>query len=175
MRRTNALLRTFAAVALGSLSANAAVTVSALLLVATPLRAQQSAYPPISAREFVGGSVKVKVTGTFAFDEEIQINKQASIGGGDMTWLQYAASGSAEPNVLITFTDTKEVGIMVGRGKLTATAGITPGEKPQCTGKVDVAAKLISGHYTCKGVVSYDPATFKMGKVDIDVEFNAKS
>jgi hypothetical protein len=64
---------------------------------------------------------------------------------------------------------------MVGRGKLTSTAGITPGEKPQCSGQVDVTAKVIAGHYPCKGVRSYDPATFKMGRVDIDVEFTAKS
>ena len=175
MRRTKAPLRTFAAFSLGSLSASAAVTLSGLLLVATPLCAQQSAYPPISQREFVGGSVKVKVTGTFTMDQEVPINTKASIGGGDMTWLQYGASGSAEGDVLITFTQTQEVGIMVGRAKQTATAGVTPGEKSECSGKVDVAAKLISGHYTCKGVVSYDPRTFKMGKVDIDVEFNAKS
>lgn len=151
------------------------LSASVLTLLAIPLSAQPSAYPPISKREFVGGSVKVKVTGTFAIDEEVQINKQASIGGGDMTWLQYGASGAAEPNVLISFTDTKEVGIIVGRGKLTATGGITPGEKSLCTGKVEVTAKSISGHYTCKGVTSYDPATFKMGKVDIDVDFTAKS
>jgi hypothetical protein len=54
---------------------------------------------------------------------------------------------------------------VVARGKLTATAGITPGEKSLCTGKVEVTAKLISGQYTCKGVTSYDPATSKMGKV----------
>ncbi len=175
MRRTKTRRRALAAVALGSLSISTAITLSALLLVAMPAHAQQSAYPPISQREFVSGSVKVKVTGTFTMDDDIQINKQASIGGGDMTWLQYGASGSAEGDVLITFTQTGEVGIMVGRGKVTSTTGITPGEKPQCTGKVDVTAKLIAGHYTCKGATSYDPKTFKMGKVDIDVEFSAKS
>jgi hypothetical protein len=139
------------------------------------VRAQASAYPPISAREFVSGSVKVKVTGAFTIDQEIQINTKASIGGGDMTWLQYGASGSADGDALITFTETKEVGIMVGTGKQTATAGVTPGEESLCKGKTEVAAKLISGHYTCKGVTSYEPKTFKMGKVDIDVTFTAKS
>jgi hypothetical protein len=119
--------------------------------------------------------VKVKVSGTFTIDEEVQLNKQASIGDGEMTWLQYGASGAAEPNALITFTETKEVGIIVARGKLTSTAGITPGEKSLCTGKVEVTPKLISGHYTCRGASSYDPATSKMGKVDIDVTFTAKS
>jgi hypothetical protein len=151
------------------------LSASVLTVLAIPASAQPSAYPPISAREFVGGSVKVKVTGTFAVDQEIQINTKASISDGDMTWLQYGASGSADGDALITFTQTKEVGIMVGTGKQTATAGVTPGEQSLCTGKTEVAAKLISGHYTCKGVTSYEPKTFKMGKVDIDVTFTAKS
>jgi hypothetical protein len=151
------------------------LSASVVTLLAIPVRAQVSAYPPISAREFVSGSVKVKVTGAFTIDQEIQINTKASIGGGDMTWLQYGASGSAEPNALITFTETKEVGINVAKGSLTSIAGITPGEKSQCSGKVEVTAKLISGHYTCKGVTSYDPKTFKMSTVDVDVVFDAKS
>lgn len=153
----------------------ALLSAGALIGVAIPAGAQESAYPPISKREFVGGSVKVKVTGMFTIDGELQLNKQASIGDGEMTWLQYGASGSAEPNALITFTQTKEVGINVARGKLTSITGVTPGEKSICTGKVEVTATLISGHYTCKGAASYDPATFKMGKVDIEVEFTAKS
>lgn len=146
-------------------------------VLAIPVGAQssQSAYPPISKREFVSGSVKVKVTGHFTIDGEVQLNTKASIGDGEMTWLQYGASGSAEPNALITFTETKEVGINVAKGKLTSIAGITPGEKSLCTGKVEVTATLISGHYTCKGVTSYDPSTFKMGTVDVDVQFTAKS
>lgn len=175
MNRPKALFRTLAACALGSISTSTAITLSALLLVAMPLQAQESAYPPISKREFVSGSVKVKVTGTFAIDEEVQINKQASFGDGEMTWVQYGASGAAEPNALITFTQMGEVGILVARGKLTSTAGVMPGEKSLCTGKTEVTAKLISGHYTCKGITSYDPVTSKMGKVDIEVNFTAKS
>ncbi len=33
----------------------------------------------------------------------------------------------------------------------------------------------VSGHYTCVGVVSHDPAASKMGKVDIEIRFTAKS
>jgi hypothetical protein len=142
---------------------------------ALPVAAQESSYPPISKREFMDGSIKVKVTGTFSIDEDVQINTKASIGDGEMTWLQFGASGSAEPNALITFNTMGETGITVGRGKLITTGGIMPGEKSQCTGKVEVMAKLISGHYTCKGVSSYDPVTSKMGKVDIEVNFTAKS
>ena len=153
----------------------ALISAIALAGPAIPAGAQESAYPPISKREVVGGSVKVKVTGAFTIDEEIQLSKKGGGGDGEMTWLPYGESGAAEPNVLITFTDTKEVGIVVARGKLTSTAGITPGEKSLCTGKVEVTPKLISGHYTCKGVSSYDPVTSSMGKVDIDVRFTAKS
>ena len=96
----------------------------ALAIHALPINAQatKSSYPPISAREFKGGSVKVKVTGSLSIDEEVQLNAKASIGSGDMTWLQYGASGAAEPNALITFTDLGETGINVGRGTVTATA-----------------------------------------------------
>jgi hypothetical protein len=38
-----------------------------------------------------------------------------------------------------------------------------------------VTSALVSGHYTCAGVVSHDAATSKMGKVDIEVRFTAKS
>jgi hypothetical protein len=38
-----------------------------------------------------------------------------------------------------------------------------------------VTGALVSGHYTCAGVVSHDAATSKMGKVDIEVRFTAKS
>lgn len=149
----------------------------AMVICTLPVRAQssKSTYPPISKREFTGGSVTLKVTGAFSIDGEVDLNTKASISGGDMTWLQFGASGADEPNVLITFTDIGETGINVARGKLTSTVGIMPGEKSECSGKVDVTAKEISGHYTCKGATSYDPRTFKMGKIDIEVRFTAKS
>ena len=153
----------------------ALLSATALIGLAIPASAQESSYPPISKREFVAGSIKVKVTGSFSIDEEVPINTKASIGDGEMTWLQYGASGSDEPNALITFTTMGETGITVGRGKLITTGGIMPGEKSQCTGKAEVTAKQISGRYTCKGISSYDPATSKMGKVDIEVNFTAKS
>ena len=137
--------------------------------------AQGPAYPPISARQFTDGSVKVVVTGSESIDEEIPINSQASIGDGEMTWLQYGASGSESPNSLITFGQTGEVGVSVGKGKFTVTAGVTPGEKPQCEGKTEVAPTLITGKYTCRGVTSYDGASGTMGKVDVVVAFTAKS
>jgi hypothetical protein len=145
------------------------------LATVPPARAQEPAYPPISARQFSDGSIKVTVTGSHAIDAEIPINAQASIGDGEVTWLQYGASGSASPNSLITFTDTGEVGVSAGEGKFTVTAGVTPGEKPQCDGKTEVAPTLITGTYTCRGITSYDAATGTMGKVDIAVAFTAKS
>lgn len=124
---------------------------------------------------YIDGSAKVVVTGTLSVDLDIPINKQASFSSGDMTWLQFGASGGAEPNALITYTDTKEIGITVMRGKLTLIGGITPGEPSECSGTVEVTATLITGHYTCRGVTSHDPATGKMGKADIDIRFTAKS
>ncbi|MGQ0703822.1 MAG: hypothetical protein ACT4PM_11885 [Gemmatimonadales bacterium] len=103
------------------------------------------------------------------------LNPQGGFGDGEATWIPFGVSGSDQPTALITYGEPKEIGITVSRGKLIATGGIMPGEPSQCSGKVEVTAKLISGRYTCKGVSSYDPATGKMGKVDIDITFTAKS
>jgi hypothetical protein len=153
------------------------VAVLALIALASvpPAPAQEAAYPPISAHLFTNGSIDVRVTGSQNIDEEIPINSQASIGDGEITWLQYGASGSESPNSLITYTQTGEVGVSVGKGKFIVTAGVTPGEKPQCEGKTEVAPTLITGKYTCRGVTSYDAATGTMGKVDVVVAFTAKS
>jgi hypothetical protein len=148
----------------------ALVTLAAL---ASPLPGQ--GFPVISTRQFTGGSAKVVVSGAFSINEDVPINSQASFGDGTATWLQFGNSGSAQPNALITYGESKEIGITIGRGKLIATGGIMPGEASECSGKAEVTAKLVSGHYTCKGVSSYDPATSKMGKVDIEITFTAKS
>jgi hypothetical protein len=124
---------------------------------------------------YTDGSAQVVVTGTFSVEMDIPINKQASFSSGTMTWLQFGASGAAEPNALITYTDTKEIGITVSRGKMTVIGGITPGEPSECSGTVEVSPTLVAGHYTCRGVASYDPATGKMGKAYIDIRFTAKS
>ena len=156
---------------LSSLAA-AALTLTAGV---APSLAQASAFPAISARQYTGGSVHVTVTGSAKIEQEEPINPQASIGDGEMTWLQYGASGSESPNSLITYGQTGEVGVSVGQGKFTVTAGVTPGEKPQCDGKTEVTPSLVSGNYTCRGVTSYDAATGQMGKVDVVVHFTAKS
>jgi hypothetical protein len=116
----------------------------------------------------------VTVSGSATIDQEIPLNSQASYSDGEVTWLQFGVSGSDAPNALITYGETKEIGISVGKGKLVATGGIVPGEKSQCSGKVQVTEAEVSGDYTCSGVASHDPAK-QMGKVDIKVRFTAKS
>ena len=152
------------------------ITIAGLLLTGLTSVAggQTDKSPTISSRQFVSGSAKVSVKGAFEINQEVAINTQASMGDPEQTWLQYGASGSDSPNALITFQPT-EVGISVGKGKFTATAGIVTGETPQCSGKVDVTATLVAGFYTCTGVTSYNPTTSKMGKVDIEIRFTAKS
>jgi hypothetical protein len=135
----------------------------------------QRHYPPISARQFVSGNIHIKVTGAFAMNETVALNTMASIGLADMTWLQYGVSGSAQPEALITFNDTNEIGILVAHNKLQATGGVGGNEKPWCTGKVDVTAKGITGQFSCASVTSYDQGTKKMGKVKIEVRFTAES
>jgi hypothetical protein len=150
----------------------------AVLCLVLPLpasvSAQTSGFPDISQRSYTTGSASVTVTGSVKIDEEIPINAPASFSDGEASWLQYGASGSPEPNVLITYGQGREIGISVGKGRFTATGGIMEGEKSQCSGTVTVKKTSIAGEYTCAGIVSHDPAT-GMGKVDIKVKFTAES
>ena len=144
-----------------------------LAVLATPLHGQ--GYPAISARQMTSGSAKVIVTGAFSINEDVPINAKASFGDGDMTWIQFGVSGSDKPNALITYGDNKETGITVAKGKMLTTGGLMVGEPSTCSGKVDVTNTLITGHYICRGLTSHDPATGKLGKVDVEVTFTARS
>ena len=145
-----------------------AIAVTAALVTAGPAHGADRV-PTISARGYVGGSVKVAVTGSFKISADIPINKQASMSDGEMTWLQFGASGADEPNMLLTVS-SDEVGFGVARGKATATAGAE-----DCTGDMVVGERQINGRYNCKGVTSYDPSTGQMGTVDIEIQFTALS
>lgn len=147
----------------------AGVVAVALLGVVASAAGAQAKVPAISQRMYVSGSAIVTVTGSFQVDGEIQINNKASFSDGEMTWLQFGDSGAEAPNALITFTGG-EYGINVGRGRRTVIA-----EPQHCKGKTEVGATSVSGDYTCTGVVSYDAASGKMGKVDIKIRFTARS
>jgi hypothetical protein len=136
---------------------------------ASPLAGQAGKPPTISSRMFTGGSARVTVKGSFQVDQDVAINTQASYGDGEFTWLQFGASGSAAPNALITYGD-QGVGVNAAVGKRTAIA-----EGVNCSGKVDVTPKSVTGQYTCRGVTSFDAATGQMGKVDIEIRFTATS
>lgn len=125
--------------------------------------------PVISARSYVAGSAKVKVSGSFQIDAVIPINTQASTSAGDMTWLQYGDSGSEAPNALVTIS-SYEIGIGVANGKPTATIGAA-----DCEGGMEIKEVLVKGHYTCPNVTSYDPRSGQMGSVDIEIDFTATS
>ena len=131
-----------------------------------------SVVPVISARTYVSGSVTVIVKGSFQMNQVIEINKPASISDGTMTWLQFGASGSSTGDVLVTYGEDigEGVGVQVGKGRPTATAG-----SELCTGELTITATLLSGHYTCPGVTSYDSGTGQMGKVDIEISFTAQT
>jgi hypothetical protein len=137
---------------------------AAISLAAVAVAAEK--IPTISARTFATGSAHVVVTGSFAFTADIALNVPASISDGEDTWLQYGASGSDAPNALFKVSAT-EIGIIVGQGKPSATAGDT------CQGKLDVTAAKVSGRYVCKGVTSYDPRSGQMGTVNIDISLMA--
>jgi hypothetical protein len=42
-------------------------------------------------------------------------------------------------------------------------------------GRADVTKTLVSGRYLCSGLTSHDPATGKLGKVDVEIAFTAKT
>lgn len=138
----------------------------ALVMIASPASGQVTT---ISARQYTSGSVVLVVTGSIQINDTVAINVPASISDGGMTWLQFGASGSPTPNLLITYSEDG-YGIGVGLGKKVATA-----EPQHCTGTAQVTATSVTGQYTCKGVTSYDAATGNMGKVDIQVRFTATS
>jgi hypothetical protein len=167
-------IRSAVRITMRSSSRGILVALSGLCLSAQPAVAQRH-YPPISARQFTSGSADIKVTGAFTMDTKIALNTVASIGDGEMTWLQFGASGAAAPNATITFNDLGEVGVIVAQGTVQATGGIGGNEKPWCTGKVEAKPNLLSGGYTCAGITSYDRKTGRMDKVTIEVRFTAGS
>lgn len=137
------------------------------------LQAPRAAVTPvISQRTYTSGNAIVKVTGSFQVDATIPINTQASTSDGEMTWLQFGASGSAEPNSLVTISPD-EVGLSASLGKKTALAGADA-----CEGSMQVSETLISGKYRCVDAASHDPeqtSGFGVGKVTIDISFTAGS
>jgi hypothetical protein len=143
------------------------------LVAQVPKGNQPLPVPKCSGRYFVGGSAKVTVTGSFQIDADVAINAKASFGDGEMTWIQFGVSGAADPNALITYGE-QGIGIIVGLGKHTATAEPSA-ENAACTGEVKVTASSVAGQYSCTGVASYNPATGKMGKVNITIRFTATS
>jgi hypothetical protein len=142
-------------------------------LPAVRAAAQSGGFPTISQRQFTGGSITVIVTGTTNLSAEIPLNTKASYGDGEVTWLQFGNSGSAEPNAGVTYGQTREIGITVARGKFLATGGIMPGEKSECTGSAKVTATLVTGEYSCTGLTSNE--TTGLGKVNVKVAFAAKT
>ena len=88
---------------------------------------------------------------------------------GGSAKLTVTGSFQINADVLVTVSPD-EIGITVGVGKKIATIGAD-----MCTGKMDVTATAVTGQYICRGVTSHDPAVTKLGKVDIDIRFTAKS
>ena len=127
----------------------------------------------ISKRLYTSGSAKTKVTGFFEVNATQQINVPASITDDGHTWIQYGVSGAQELNVLFTNAeDMAENGVTIGVGPNSVTATSTSGE---CRTTFDVQPATITGHYSCTGSTGYNNKTGQMGKVDIEVDFNAGS
>jgi hypothetical protein len=127
----------------------------------------------ISNRTYVAGTVKATVTGFFSADGTQVLNLPASITDDGSTWLQYGVSGSPELNVLFTNTEAMaENGMNVSIGPYTVTGVSSSGE---CKPRIEVTPLKVAGHYSCKGSTGYNNKTGQMGKVDIEVDFEATS
>ena len=127
----------------------------------------------ISPRTYKDGSATVKVSGFFAANGSPRLNVPASFTADGSTWLQYGVSGAQELNVLITNAeDSGENGVNIGVGSYTVTGTSTSGE---CKRRFEVTPTKVTGHYQCKGSTGYDKASGQMGKVDIEVDFDASS
>ena len=127
----------------------------------------------ISDRTYAGGTTHTKVSGFFEINGRQDLNKPASVTTGGQTWLQYGDSGAQELNV--TFTNSEEMaesGVTIGVGPYTAVGVSTSGE---CKPKFEVMAANVSGHFSCHGVTGYNQSNGQMGKVDIEIDFNASS
>ncbi len=125
--------------------------------------------PVISARTYTGGSIQVKVSGFFEVNGSQDLNKPASITDDGQTWLQYGVSGSPGLDVTVTSNES-ESGVVVGNGPYTATVG-----SGDCKITFNVAPAIVSGNFLCAGVTGYNQKTGQMGKVSVEVSFNAKS
>ena len=129
--------------------------------------------PEMQGAEAPGGGEALKISGFFQVDGSQQLNKPASITDDGHTWIQYGVSGAQELNLLFTNSeDLAENGLNIAAGPYTVTATSTSGE---CSPAIDVTAAKVSGHYSCKGSTGYDKSTGQMGKVDIEVDFEASS
>lgn len=142
---------------------------AALVQEATDRVGSSNAVPVISERTYTSGSVQVKVSGFFDVNGSQDLNKPASITDGSQTWLQYGVSGSPGLDVTITSNET-ESGVVVGNGPFTLTAG-----SGDCKITFEVTPATVSGHFLCAGAAGYNQKTGQMGKVNVDVTFNAKS
>ncbi len=138
-----------------------------------PPPVQQAEVLKISSRTYVGGNTKTKVSGFFKVDGSQELNKPASITDDGHTWLQYGVSGAQDLNVL--FTNDEELpenGVTLAVGPYTVTATSTSGE---CRTTFDITPATGIGHFSCTGSTGYNKDNGQMGKVDIEVEFNATS
>ena len=68
------------------------------LVLSVPATGEDFLKPPvISARDYVSGSSKILVTGSFQINEDVAIDKQASKSDGQVTRLQFGVPGRTRP------------------------------------------------------------------------------
>ena len=177
MRRANVLIPLIAAPILGLAACGAknaessgsdADTQPAPVQQASDQRSS-NAVPKISTRTYISGSAQVTVSGFFEVKGSQELYKPASLTDDSQTWLQYGNSGLPGLDVTVTSNET-ESGVVIGNGPFQVTAG-----NDECKITFDVTPTVVSGHISCAEATGYNKKSGQMGKVSVDVAFNAMS
>lgn len=125
--------------------------------------------PVISARTYTGGSVQLKVSGFFEVDGSQDLYKPASITADNHTWLQYGNSDLPGLDITVTSNES-ESGVSIGNAPYQVV-----GTNDDCKITFDVTPTLVSGHFSCPDVTGYNQKSHQMGKVSVELTFNARS
>jgi len=125
--------------------------------------------PVINDRDYKTGMAHAKVTGFFTAEGSVALNEPASLTSGGQTWIMYGDSGSTALSIGVT-SNQYDAGATITQGTFTVTAGGT-----DCESEFDVKPALITGKFKCPGATAYDKSSGNMGKVDLEVTFDASS
>jgi hypothetical protein len=128
--------------------------------------------PVISARDYVGGSAPLTVSGSFGINSTIGLDPQSSFSDGVETTLSYGFNDESG-GVLLAFSHaegSEGLGLNVNFGSWMATY---MGEG--CAWDVNVTEQTLAGHVSCSDLPAMNAADGTTGTVDVELDFTADS